>query len=196
MNRLTALTLFGLFLFAITLAPAKALATSVPTFPACVSPSGELIASYNSGTFGIAGKSGSYSGKDNVYKISDQALTQCFCANDGTGIQTNWWKASQLTKEEINEFVAQGWILIPDGSVWGLTADPYLAKNSDYSCQNGGGSSGGGSSSSNGGSSSSNSNSDPSAVLGLAATGNLQIAAVLFALGVLSLSTGLIIRNK
>lgn len=111
--------------------------TDIPNFPACSSPSGSVKVSYASGIHGIPGDSGEYVGSDIVYTISDSSLVQCFCAATGTGIQTNWWKQDSLSQEQLNSLTSQGWILIPDGSAWGLDPVPYLAKNSPFSCGGG-----------------------------------------------------------
>lgn len=182
-------------------------AVDAPSFTSCVNPQGEVKANYETGTHGIAGKNGLYEGKDSVYKISENALTQCFCAVDGSGIQTNWWKVSALTESEIKVYESQGWIYIPNGALWGLENAPYLAKNSDYSCKSNGGSGGSNSDSgSNSSSSSSNSSGSTSGsssasggigqVLGLASTGNS-----IFLLGTaltsgLSLLLGLIFKKR
>lgn len=184
------------------------LAYDLPIFTSCVNPLGEIKASYDSGVHGIAGMSNSFSGKDTVYKLSDNALTQCFCPENGAGIQTNWLKASNLTESDIKVLVSRGWIYIPNGSLWGLDKDPYLALNSDFSCKSSSGG-GGGTSSSGGSSSSSSSNNSGGGsggvggvaggvgqVLGLASTGN-----TVFMLGValtsgLSLLSGLIIKLR
>src|SRR5438105_1101896 len=88
----------------------QAFAYQVPQFPSCANPQGTLKVNYDSGTHGIAGKTDSFSGKDSVYTISPEALTQCFCSTNGQGIQTNWWKVSSLTESEINLLKSQGWI--------------------------------------------------------------------------------------
>lgn len=113
---------------------APVLAVSTPTFPACANPQGSLKVSYSEGTHGIVGSGATYTGRDTVYTLSDTTLTQCFCAADGSGIQTNWWKASSLTEADINILKAEGWHYVPTGSVWGLAVDPYVAKNISYTC--------------------------------------------------------------
>lgn len=166
--------------------PSVVFAATPPAFPACINPQGEVIASYPSGSFGIVGKVGSFAGKDTVYRIGDGALTQCFCPVDGNGIQTNWWKVSNLTTEEINEQVAQGWVLVPDGSAWGLEAVPYLALNIDYSCSTG----------SVQGTSSLNNSGVGGQILGLAATGNIESIMILAIFGTLLVTSGVLIRRK
>lgn len=109
-------------------------ATTTPSFPACANPQGEIKASYDSGTHGVAGDGSTYSGKDTVYTLSDNTLTQCLCTDNGRGIQTNWWKASSFTQEEKDVLINQGWILITSGLVWGLDDAPYLAQNLSYTC--------------------------------------------------------------
>lgn len=155
--------------------------TNVPNFPSCAAPSGSLIADYNSGTHGIVGSTSVYTGSDRVYQVTGDTLVQCFCAENGQGIQTNWWKASSLSQEQVQTLIAQGWYYIQDGDLWGLSADPYVAKNNTYSClpsasnppttstTSTGSSAGGGEGQSASGS-----------VLGLAATGNTLTLIVVF----------------
>lgn len=184
----------------------QAFAYEVPNFTSCVNPQGSIKASYETGTHGIAGKTGAYEGKDVVYTISDQALTQCFCAVDGSGIQTNWWKISNLSESEINVLKSEGWIYIPNGALWGLDNAPYLAKNSDFSCKSSGGNGGsGGSGSSDSGSNSNNSGSGSGSssssggvgqVLGLASTGNNLFLLATSAVSGLSLIAGLFLKKR
>lgn len=153
-------------------------AATPPNFPSCSAPQGSVIASYPSGTHGVPGNSSELTGSDTVYVVSEAATLQCFCSDNGSGIQTNWWKATGLTENEISVLTAQGWVYIPDGSVWGLDKAPYLALSAAYSCKQGG-TGGGGGSSSNNNSSSSNIgggqvlSAETGEVLGLADTGNI-----------------------
>lgn len=162
-------------------------AYEIPQFPSCTAPSGVVKVSYPSGVHGIVGDPKTYSGADTVYSISPDTLTQCFCAEDGTGIQTNWWKVSSITQDEVETLKNLGWQFVANGGEWGLTNDPYMAINIGFSCKSGG--NGGSSSSSSSSSSSGSSNSGQ--VLGLATTGNafnlfgsLMAASVFLALGV------------
>lgn len=120
----------------------EAYSTSEPSFPSCLNPQGTLKVKYDNGTHGIVGD-GVHTGRDEVYAISDNSLIQCFCPENGNGIQTNWWKTENFTIDEIKSYQDKGWILVPDGSVWGLENIQYLAINLNYSCasSNGGGSS-------------------------------------------------------
>lgn len=186
----------------------RILAYEIPQFTTCVNPQGEVRASYENGTHGIAGQSGSFEGKDTVYTLSGDALTQCFCSSDGSGIQTNWWKVSSLTEQEVNVLQSQGWNYIPNGALWGLENTPYLALNSEYICKSGSGAGTGGSSSSTSSNNSSNSSSSGSgggvlgvssgigAVLGLASTGNINFLLAIFSLAIISLSSGLILKKR
>jgi hypothetical protein len=109
-------------------------AVSIPSFPTCANPQGTIKASYSSGTHGVPGDQTTYTGADTVYRLSDDTLMQCLCPTTGDGIQTNWMKSRLFTELEIRRLLNRGWIFIPDGSVWGLTYEPYLAKNSTYAC--------------------------------------------------------------
>ncbi|MBP7927533.1 hypothetical protein KAZ57_00075 [Patescibacteria group bacterium] len=110
----------------------------IPSFPFCQNPQGVVKASYSSGTHGIPGDSANYTGSDAVYTLTDETLLQCFCAEDADGIQTNWWKVSSLSIQDIEYLESLGWVYIPDGSLWGLDNAPYVAKNNDFSCNTGG----------------------------------------------------------
>lgn len=169
-----------------------AFAVTKPSFPACANPQGTTKVSYADGTHGIVGSTATYTGKDAVYTLSDDTVTQCFCSADGVGIQTNWWKASSLTEEEINILKSEGWFYIPAGNLWGLDQAPYVAQNISYSCLPGSSSSS--SSSSNNSSSQDNGTGggDPEgSVLGLAATGNIATVYAAFILATTFLFLGL-----
>ena len=147
-------------------------AVNTPSFPSCTSPAGATIADYSSGIHGIVGQSQTYTGSDRVYRLNDDQVTQCFCSSDGgTGIQTNWWKYADLSDQEIKILERQGWIMIPNGSLWGLDNAPYLTRNESYSCS---GSTGSGGTNSTGGSSSSNSSSG--SILGISTFANTGLS--------------------
>lgn len=118
---------------------ASVMAATPPDFPTCSNPSGTLVVSYVDGSHGIIGSTATYVGSDKVYSLGDGNYTQCFCAADNSGIQTNWWKISSLNQDEIQTLKNLGWYFVPDGSVWGLQEGSYMAKNTSFSC--GGGSS-------------------------------------------------------
>ncbi len=65
-----------------------------PDFPACLSFSepGDY-AHYDFGTHQIVGN-GLVEGADDVYTFGDNYV-QCFCSQEGEGIQTNWWKTDK-----------------------------------------------------------------------------------------------------
>ena len=187
-------------------------AQTIPSFPSCLNPQGVIRVSYSSGTHGVVGDATTYTGTDVVYQLTNDTLIQCLCPPNGDGIQTNWWKVSQLTNEEIDILKAQGWIYIPNGSLWGLDNPPYLAKNISYRCVGGAGGNGGSSNNGDGGSSSSGSSNGSNnggsggnnagtttqkigEVLGLASTGN--IASILFYLisGIMILSIGIYLHT-
>ena len=157
-------------------------AATIPTFPSCINPQGTVISNHDSGTHGVAGDTGVYTGKDTVYSLTSETLTQCLCASTGAGTQTNWWKASTLTQDEINVLTNEGWILIPNGAAWGLNEAPYLAKNSNYTCNGG---SGGSNETKVGGASATQS------VLSLASTGNTAFILGTVLTGISFISIGL-----
>lgn len=157
-------------------------AQTPPDFPACSNPQGTLKVSYNSGTHGIAGDTQVYSGSDTVYSVDEFRTLQCFCSVDGEGTQTNWWKISSLTQDEIDTLKNLGWVYVPSGEPWGLSNDPYMAKNSEYAC-GGGSSSGSVAAASTGGSV-------------LAATGTSLQVLVSFLGGLMLLLSGWILKRK
>lgn len=189
-----------------------AYAVDVPDFPACANPNGEVIAHYDEGTHGIAGSSGTYTGSDTVYRVSDVQTTQCFCSTDGNGIQTNWWNASSLTQDQVAILKADGWIYVPTGNLWGLTNDPYMAKNISYRClpQGGGDPNGGGDGKSDGKSDGRSScpectqppvggqvlGTSTGDVLGLAATGDSWILYTVFGISLFLLLSGILKFRK
>jgi hypothetical protein len=109
-------------------------AVTEPTFPLCANTQGIVKSSYPSGTHGIAGFTGIFIGSDTVYTLTADTHIQCFCSVDGNGIQTNWWKVSSLTAEEIDTLLNLGWVYIPNGGLWGLEETPFLAQNTNYGC--------------------------------------------------------------
>ncbi len=129
------------FLFAIfnaSLVSAVENQVQIPDFPSCVNPTGSLVTTYSSGTHGIVGRLGEFVGSDAVYSVGDFNMIQCFCSANGLGIQTNWWKISSLSQNQIDQLIKLGWIFVPSGTPWGLTASAYMAQNIDYSCLSGG----------------------------------------------------------
>jgi len=182
-------------LFPLTAQTVKAVSTP-PQF-SCSAPIGQTIASYSEGTHGIPGDSATYTGSDTVYRVDSDHVLQCFCPDNGNGIQSNWWKVSEVSEDDINYYQKLGWVYIPNGALWGLDDSSYFVKNTSYSCSsdggtggtggNNGGSGSGSSSSSNSNSSSNNDNGVGGAIgsiLGasaLAATGSAR-SIVLFTL--------------
>jgi len=188
----------------------NAFAVTIPTFPLCTNPQGQVKISYDNGAHGVPGDGAAYSGKDTVYTLSDATLTQCLCTTGGEGIQTNWWKASALTQGEKDILISQGWILIPNGTAWGLDPAPYLAQNISYSCGssvNSGGVGGVGDGRSDGLGCASNDCSAKSsqgqvlgvstqAILGLASTGNMVFIVSVFLIGIALVLTGFTLSFK
>lgn len=173
----------------------KAFAVDVPNFPLCSNPQGDIVASYDSGIHGVVGDTSEYSGKDTVYSINEDQLIQCLCTDSGSGIQTNWWRVSSLTEVEIDVLKSQGWILVPDGSAWGLATSPYLAKNANFSCVSESNGAGSGDGSSDGRSDGRGGALGVSReVLGLATTGSYVFILGVISIGFLLLLSGLVLR--
>ena len=116
----------------ILLSSSPILALEEPKFTLCANPSGQIQVSWQEGVHGIVGRSQTYLGEDTVYRLSETTLTQCFCSDEGVGIQTDWWELPLEGNELPSE--ASGWIYVPDGSVWGLAETSYFARNTDYTC--------------------------------------------------------------
>lgn len=158
------------------------IAQTVPSFSSCTNPQGSVKADNPSGTHGIVGESGNYSGSDTVYRLSGDTLTQCFCSQNNQGIQTNWWKITSLSPGDIAVLEREGWIYVPNGKLWGLDEGAYLAKNAPYVCSGG---RVGGASATNVGD-----------VLGLATTGNMPLLLGLLAIGLLSLLIAFLLKRR
>lgn len=156
-------------------------AVTPPDFPACANPQGTLQVSYEDGIHGIAGKTAEYKGSDSVYKLGDTTWLQCFCSQEGEGIQTNWWKVSSLTEDDIQILKNQGWSFIPTGALWGLDDEPYMAKNAPYACT---------------GKILASAASTAESVLGLASTGNISLIYGLASVGAGSLFLGILARKR
>lgn len=179
-----------------------AYAVDIPSFPSCANPQGTQIASYGSGVHGIVGSAEIHTGADSVYQIDSETLIQCFCPENGEGIQTNWLKAISLSVDEIEQLKKMGWVFIPTGADWGLSNDPFVAMNSSFSCKpSGGGGGGGGAGGGGGGQGGAGGGAVLGAVsalgqvLGLASTGNNYLYFSLPVLGSLFLTLGLLLRK-
>jgi LPXTG-motif cell wall-anchored protein len=155
-----------------------AYAVSTPNFGSCVNPQGKVIASYTSGKHGIVGIMGEVSGSDSVYQSSSTGVTQCFCPEDGKGIQTNWYDVSNVSQKDIDILKKEGWTYFATGSKWGLKDVPYVAKNADYACNK-----------------TAVKKSKTTEVLKLASTGETQTIYVFLLSGAAFLITGLILRK-
>lgn len=126
--------IFVIIFLALFLIVSPVSAQSIPTFPACPNPGGEIIAKYDSGKHGIPGDAKEYDGADTVFKLNDAMIVQCLCPTSGSGVQTLWWKNPGLSADEESVVLKQGWIRIPNGALWGLDNSVYFAKNSNFNC--------------------------------------------------------------
>lgn len=181
----------ALLLIVISLSSASTIsAQAIPSFPSCPNPGGEIIAKYDSGKHGVPGDSTEYMGADTVFKLNDAMVVQCLCPDSGSGVQTLWWKDPGLSADQQSIVVRQGWIRIPNGSLWGLDNSVYFTKNSNFECKGRGGAVLGASTSNSGATIN-----DPGSILGastLAGTGNWMTIAGIFTLAV---ATGLVART-
>lgn len=103
-----------------------------PSFGSCLNPqtsASQVNVGNNHGVIGI----GAFDGTDTIYSVNGNVM-QCLCTSNGKGYQTDWMKASGMSKGEIESYKSQGWIYTPYGEDWGLDKAPYLAKNTEYNC--------------------------------------------------------------
>lgn len=159
------------------LATRPAFAVTAPDFGSCLNPQGKAVASYDNGRHGIVGRTDEVEGSDYVYESGDNAL-QCFCPENGSGIQTNWYNASKLTQEDIDVMKKDGWAYFATGSSWGLKDVPYLAKNVDYTCKK-----------------TAEKGASVTSVLRLASTGDTQTIYTFILSGAAFLISGLVLRK-
>ena len=111
---------------------AKVFAYDAPVFPTCIDPQGSEIISQESTAFNPDGTRG----VGNVYyRISDDKIMQCYCDESANGSQTNWWKVSGLSQEELEYFQQEGWNYVQNGSNSGFEDAPYLVKSSSFNCK-------------------------------------------------------------
>src|SRR5947208_2107830 len=97
------------FVFAASIAATPTFAFTQPTFGSCINPPQNTYNFQNPGTHYIAGTTDSYQGVDTVYALDENSkdtlssslVMQCLCPDNGQGIQTNWWKAKDLSELEI-----------------------------------------------------------------------------------------------
>ncbi len=190
--------IFGLFLaVSFFIAVPYVFAISSPNFPSCLNPTGTLTTVHKSGTHGVPADTTAYSGTDSLYAISQNSFIQCLCTNAGKGIQTDWWNIEGLSRTDTDTLIMQGWNYVPDGSVWGLSASPYMTKNLNYTCFNG--NSGGASLSaeSDGGNVlGAATNTAVGSVLGLASTGNIVFVYIIDLLAMLAMIMTILISLK
>ena len=192
-------SLFPLFLifFALTLtqgvSASELNSENSPSYSSvsCLTPTGSVKVNYSNGNHGIVGNTNTYSGSDAVYTISENQLMQCFCPENGNGIQTDWRKVSDLSSDEAKILKNEDWIEVQSGSPWGLDDSPYMAKNIDYTCK----------SSNPGGPGDGRSDGRGSIVQAatgsnLASTGNIVTILSLLSLGFVFTLTGLILKRK
>lgn len=111
------------------------LAYDAPSFPQCFNYTGIVKVEYKTGWHAIVGDPVLKEGGDVVYSLDEGNILQCFCPDNGKGIQSNWWKFSSLVHDQIESYKKQGWNYVPSGRDWGLDSDPYLVKNISYDCK-------------------------------------------------------------
>lgn len=105
-------------------------------FGSCLNPQwGASQVNYSStASHGVIGV-GTFAGTDTIYGSGANVL-QCLCTPEGKGYQTNWMSAEGFSESLINNYKKDGWMFVATGSLYGLKDVPYLAQNSEYSCQN------------------------------------------------------------
>jgi hypothetical protein len=83
----------------------------------------------------IPGQEETIEGSDDVYFLEGGNFLQCLCpVSSIQGTQTNWWKVGDLSQDQINNMISQGWFL-ENGGDWNLLHEPYLAKNQSFTCK-------------------------------------------------------------
>ena len=155
-----------------------AFAVSLPDFGSCGNPQVNASQVNTGNNHGVAGRTASYAGTDSIYTLSNGNVMQCLCPDNGSGVQTNWLKASSVSEGDVKVLKNEGWEYIVTGSAWGLEDVPYLAKNSDYSCK----ATGGG-------------ETPKSTVLGLANTGNMLMIYGFLTAGLTALLSGMLLKK-
>ncbi len=174
MNKLIVTAIALPIVFAASAGPAFAVST--PDFGSCLNPK-VAVSQVNTGNnHGVVNK-GTYAGTDSIYRLSDANVMQCLCPDNGSGIQTNWYKVSKLSSTDISVLKSEGWIEVTTGASWGLEDTKYLAKNIDYTCKG----------------TQAVSATKP---IALAKTGNTVAIVGLFLMGLLSLTTGLLLKKS
>lgn len=129
------ITLFSVAILFISV-PSLVLASGATTdFGSCLNPQVKASQVNKSDRFGVVGTTKVYSGVDSIYLYSKGNVMQCLCQKDGKGIQTNWLKVGSMSKKDVDSYKKSGWIYIITGSTWGLSDEPYLAKNIEYTCK-------------------------------------------------------------
>lgn len=197
MKNLLIAIIFSFIVFAIL----GANSASAESVTSCLNPTGTTKVSYPGGEHTIAGETTPRTGSDTVYTLDADNLMQCFCAENGDGVQTDWIRISGMSDEDIKVKKSQGYIYVPNGTAWGLDDAPYLAKNTDFACKSkdsGSSNNNSSSSSSNNNSSSSNNNSSSPVgqVLALASTGNMLFIVLVFVAAVASYTLGMFLRRS
>ncbi len=106
-----------------------------PTFPTCPHVDAPVKVYYPTGLHWIVGNSQLQEGSDVVYSLGSNNYVQCFCPTTGTnGIQTNWLFIQGVAHTVISNYLKQDWISVPSGASFDLSDQPYVAKNSSFTC--------------------------------------------------------------
>ncbi|MBA3723675.1 MAG: hypothetical protein H0W89_02140 [Candidatus Levybacteria bacterium] len=127
-NKSLIASLTGVALFLGTITPAQAY--NMPEFGSCLNPQWSKTQENKGSDHGVIGV-GTYAGTDTIYESNGNVL-QCLTTDTGTGYQTNWLKATNLSTDEMKELESKGWIYVAHGEDWGLEKCVYMAKNGDY----------------------------------------------------------------
>src|SRR4051812_18179039 len=110
---LYSLPTFVAIILAVFILANKTFAFDVTSLPTCLAPVGDVLAQFDSGVHGIVGDTSVHTGSDTVYQTGDGTYLQCYCDENGNGIQTNWIMASTLSEEDQAYLRSQGWIEVP-----------------------------------------------------------------------------------
>src|SRR5437868_3093497 len=105
------------FVFSAFITAKPIFAFTVPASGSCINPPQNVYNFQNPGTHYVAGTTDSYPGTDSVFALdgngqdtlSSSSVMQCLCPENGKGVQTNWWKATDLSEFDMKTLEAQGW---------------------------------------------------------------------------------------
>lgn len=135
-------TMFSLAIFAFVGSGSVGAQEAIPTFANCPTPGGPVVAAYPEGWHWIVGYDNLQWGADTVFAVGDNNFVQCFCplARDGqpgeiqTGMQSNWIYSANISTDQRQSLIEQGWYVVANGADFGLPSGEYLVRNLPFDC--------------------------------------------------------------